>query len=223
MIRILTLSFLLLSFVAPSYASAESKRLSIRPAAQKTAVWCWAAVGEMVLKYYDFPNLNPGRDFQCGVVGSTGGACASYCGNCVYPIGSTSRMARVLEDYQDISDHYISNHHGTYFDVYTDGRLSPSEIMSEIKERDPVIAGISPSGMGSYYPIGMSEHVALIIGYRRTGNKFHVLVNDPMPYGRLGYDPFLHAGATMSRPGQYWIDYEDFVGRLSYKDSIVLD
>ena len=52
---------------------------------------------------------------------------------------------------------------------------------------------------------------------------FQVLVNDPMPFGIMGYDPYLAAGASLSMPGQYWIDYQTFVHYLVYKDSIYFD
>ena len=206
-----------------THSHAESNQLKIRPVAQQTPVWCWAAVSEMVLKHNRFPNLNPAGNYQCGIVGSLGGICGVNCSACVTSIGSTFQMSDVITNYQKLSDHFLGNHQGRNFDVSQAGRLSPSKIVDEINEGDPVVAGISPSGMGAYYPRGMSEHVALIIGYREFGRGFQVLVNDPMPFARMGHDPYLAVGARRARPGQYWIDYHIFVHRLIYKDSIYFD
>lgn len=202
---------------------AENNRLKLRPVAQQTAVWCWAAVSEMVLKHYRFPSLNPAGNYQCGIVGSLGGVCGVNCGACVTPIGSTYQMSHVIARYQDLSDYFQRHHQGRHFHVSPTGRLSPSEIVDEIDEGDPVVAGISPSGMGAYYPPSMSEHVALVVGYRKSGRGFQVLVNDPMPYAYMGYDPYRAVGAKRTRQGQYWIDYGAFVHRLAYKDSIYFD
>ena len=210
-----------LPFATPS--DAKSNRLKIRPISQQTPVWCWAAVSEMVLKHYRFPNLNPVGNYQCGIVGSLGGICVANCGACVTAIGSTYQMSDVIANYQYLSDHFLGHHRGRHFDVSPAGRLSPREIVDEIGEGDPVVAGISPSGLGVYCPPSMSEHVVLIVGYRESRRGFQVLVNDPMPYALIGYDPYLAVGAQRTRPGQYWIDYGTFVGRLFYKDSIHFD
>ena len=208
-------------FVSASHA--EDNRLNIRPISQQTLAWCWAAVGEMVLKHYRFPNLNQAGNYQCGIVGSLGGICGANCGACVTGIGSTYRMSNVIANYQHLSDIYRGNHRGRRFGVSPTGRLSPSDIIDEIDEGDPVVAGISPSGMGAFYPPSMSEHVTLIIGYRESRRGFQVLVNDPMPYARIGYDPYLALGARRTRAGQYWVDYGTLVHRLAYKDSIYFD
>ncbi len=219
MIRITILCFLILLFSFGS-SHAEYKQLNIQPITQKTAVWCWAAVSEMVLKYYRFPNLNPVGDYQCGIVGSTGPVCSSNCLACIKPIGSAFSLSAVLMNYQHLTDNVRGEHSGIHFAVEVGGRLSPEAIADSIEDGRPIMAGISPSGMGLYYPPGMSEHVALIIGYERTSSAFYVLVNDPMPYAYLGFDPYLVAGAQSSIPAQYRIDYRAFVNRLLYKDSL---
>ena len=210
-----------LLFGTPSHA--ESNWLKIRPISQQTPVWCWAAVSEMVLRYHRFPNLNPTGNYQCGIVGSLGGVCMANCGACVTTIRSTYQMSDVIANYQNLSDYFLVHHQGRHFDVSPARRLSPSEIVDEIDEGDPVVAGISPSGMETYYPPGMSEHVVLIIGYRESRRGFQILVNDPMPYAQMGHNPYLAVGAKQTRPGQYWIDFGSFVHRLVYKDSIYID
>jgi hypothetical protein len=205
--------------IITSHVSAEE--LEIPPVYQKTMVWCWAAVSEMVLKYYDVPNLNPAGDYQCGVVGSLGGVCSANCGWCITPIGSTFQMANVLRNYQNIVRQY-----GLFgfqsFRASAVGRLNADDIEDEIDSSNPVIVGISPSGMGRYYTGGMSEHVALIVGYEYNGGNLWLKVNDPMPYGLVGYDPYIAADAQLDQRGSYWITYNNLVRYLGYKDTIII-
>lgn len=222
MVRAIVMCFCFVTLlVAQSHAG--SNRLSIYPVAQQTPVWCWAAVSEMVLRHYRFPNLSPVGNYQCGIVGSLGGHCTMNCGLCVTAIGSAFQMSEVIANYQVLSDYYVTGHRGRHFFVSTSGRLSQTEIADEVDEGDPIVAGISPSGMGNFYPAGMSEHVALIVGYRELPQGFMMLVNDPMPYGVMGRDPYLGAGAMAAGPGQYWVEYRAFVHLLGYKDSIYFD
>lgn len=198
-----------------------ARELQVRPTYQQTPVWCWAAVSEMVLKFYRVPNLNPAGNYQCGVVGTLGGICASNCGACVKTIGSTFQMADLLRNYQYLARQYTGNSFRS-FDVRAVGRLTPDQIEREINRRNPIIIGVSPSGMGDYYPPGMGEHVALIVGFESDGRNFWLKVNDPMPYGYFGYDPYLAAGGQLDRRGAYWITYSDLVQYLSYKDTILV-
>ena len=222
MLRIcVALIFIFTLHFHPSFAHVQRDHLNIRPIAQQTIVWCWAAVSEMVLRHYRFPVINPGGDYQCGIVAMLAPQCQMNCYSCVTSIGSTSDMALVIEKYQMVSDAYLRGHRGRNFSTQLAGALSPEEIVYEIDEDNPIVAGISPSGMGPYYLPGMSEHAVLIVGYYQRGSSFHVLVNDPMPYPSFGFNPYLAVGGQQSTPGQYWIDYRVFVSRLLYKNSIL--
>ena len=44
-------------------------QLHIPPLFQERPDWCWAAVGEMLFKFYDVPALHP-TDYQCGIAQS---------------------------------------------------------------------------------------------------------------------------------------------------------
>ena len=46
---------------------ATEVRLHIAPVFQERPSWCWAAVGEMVFKYYYVPSAHR-TDYQCGIV-----------------------------------------------------------------------------------------------------------------------------------------------------------
>src|SRR5262245_52638322 len=80
-------------------SSVADEDLHISPVMQQTEVWCWAAVAEMVLDHYDFDTINPGGDYQCGVVAMLGGVCNANCYACKTGIGSTTNLSAVLKQY----------------------------------------------------------------------------------------------------------------------------
>jgi hypothetical protein len=200
---------------------AQSRVLTIAPIAQQTPVWCWAAVAEMLLRHLGYPGINPAGNYQCGIVGSLGGECWYNCGlpRCITGIGTLSAFAGVLERYPDVASHV----HGRQLPALlleAAGTLDPEEIMQEIDARRPIAAGISPGGLGAYLPPGISEHVVLIVGYRHLGDRFALVVNDPMPMPNMPFNPYIRAGGQLVAPGRYEIDYDAFVRRLGYKDSL---
>ena len=60
---------LVVLLVPGNLAIAAEVQLHIPPLFQERPSWCWAAVGEMVFKYYDIPALHR-ADYQCGIVQS---------------------------------------------------------------------------------------------------------------------------------------------------------
>ena len=66
---------------------AEAAFLPISPEIQQTPVWCWAAVSTMVLKWFGYPNVNPGGNFQCGFVAVAFPSCDLDCRQCIQPAG----------------------------------------------------------------------------------------------------------------------------------------
>ena len=209
----------LVGCILASFQSAHADDLlPIPPVVQQTEVWCWAAVSEMALVYYEYDSINPAGQFQCGVVALLGGVCNTNCFSCVTGIGTLPNLVLALQAYQQIAQRLGAA--GYSFNSHVGGPLSPAQIRTEIDDGDPIIAGINPSGMGRFYPPGIGEHVALIIGYASPGRTFKLVVNDPYPYVYAGYDPYLNWGAIMIEPGQYLINYETFLTKLIYKDSI---
>jgi Papain-like cysteine protease AvrRpt2 len=201
-----------------SQTTLADEDLGIQPVIQQSPVWCWAAVSEMVLDHYGYSSVNPAGNFQCGVVAMLGGVCSVNCNACQTGIGSTGNLAQVLRQYIALAKQVGAD--GDSFVPNKTGRLSRQRVISEIDEGDPIIAGISPSGFGQFYPPGFGEHVALIVGYEEYESELHVLVNDPFPYRFFGNDPYLAVGADAVVDGQYLIEYNRFVQRLGYKDSI---
>lgn len=201
---------------APGAAHAYTETLPISPRAQQTPVWCWAASIEMVFTHYGVPNLNPAGNMQCGIVATLHPQCAYNCASCIVSGGTTANMAMSMQQYR-VWVHQA----GMYFpDIAFDlsGRLSFSDIADSIDQGNPMIAGISPSGMGQFYPPTMSEHAVVIIGY--DDEMESVIVNDPYPYP-YGADPYGRSGGRMLQPGRYEVRYREFVQILGYKDTIV--
>jgi len=205
-------------------ARAEIKVVAIYPVQQETLVWCWAAVSEMVLSHYRIPNYGSDESYQCNIVKSMGGKCLLGCDKCVVGIRTMYHLSTVIRNFQKNSlDNAVQKTRKKFRVIPKKQRLSPMRIIAEIDGNNPIIAAISPSGMGYLYPDGMGEHLAVIVGYDTSGAQFTILVNDPAPFADLGYDPYLAVGGTLTIPGQYWIDYDTFVRTMVYKDSIVFE
>lgn len=188
--------------------------LSIAPVYQQTPVWCWAAVGEMVFQHYGVANINPFGNFQCGIIALLHPVCNQNCLNCAVPAGNLATMDNMLTQYS----RFASQHTGTSTYISTQvrqTRLSLSDVQAELDAGRPIVAGISPSG---YRTTGVSEHVALIVGYHDD----QLVVNDPFPFGPATFtgNPYLAAGGTTLRRGQYRISYSSFVTRLQWRETI---
>ena len=209
MVRVILLAcaFLLLGLNA---GWAASKDLGIRPLTQQTPYWCWAAVSEMMFKHYDVPIARNNR-FQCDLVSLIlGGRCAADCRLCANrPIGTAQRFADSLVAYQTLVGK-------KGFAVEIDRILTFDALVAQINAGDPVIAGISPSGVE--YDVGMSEHAVLIVGYNTAG-RGALKINDPMPYDTT--PPYIRAGGKQVEAGAYWIGFDEFVNRLVYRDTLI--
>jgi hypothetical protein len=177
----------------------------------------------MVFEHYDIPNVNPGGDYQCGIVGLLAAGtmrhdCAFRCQNCSVPAGSAAGVRNMIEEYprrvaavgaQDVARLRAS---------YQSGPLSFSAVQREIDAEHPIIAGISPSGRPSRW--ASSQHVALIVGYDETEDDERLLVNDPYPFEEA--NPYVAAGADSNGDGSYWISYRTFRTRLDWAESFVV-
>lgn len=206
-------SALLIVNLFPPHTMPAQKTLDISPVYQQTPVWCWAAVGEMVFEHYGVANINPAGDFQCGIIALLHPVCNQNCFNCPVPAGSLSTMNNMLTQYPAFASQVT--HTSTRITTQpSDSRLSLDDLMAEIDAGRPVVAGISPSG---YRDTGISQHVALIIGY--AGDT--LIVNDPFPFrAAFAGNPYEAAGGREIASGRYRIAYTAFVNRLRWRESI---
>jgi len=201
----------------------SAEDLNITPRVQETYVWCWVAVGEMVFEHFDVPNVNPGGDYQCGIigllaVGTMRQDCAFRCQNCTVPAGSAAGVRNMIEDYPRrvaaVGDEDVPHLAVTY----RHSALPFDSVKNEIDDEHPVIAGISPSGRPSMW--ASSQHVALIVGYDDDSDEPRLLVNDPYPFSTA--NPYLAAGAESNGDGSYWISYSSFRDHLHWAESFAV-
>ena len=219
--RLAVVAALLLLLAAGSLSARADATLDIEPVAQRTPVWCWLAVGEMVFSHYGVPDLNPVGEFQCGIIGTIAAgtaldACFRDCRFCTIPAGSAANLVWMFEEYPRRAR--LAGRSAPLLDARHAGRLSRASVVAEIDAGNPVVAGISPSGGG---PPGVSQHVALIVGYREDGDV--LIVNDPFPYAAAGLaDPYEDAGAEETGAQQYAIAYDSLRDDLAWRESVTL-
>jgi len=203
--------------VFPALVRAE--KLAIAPIAQETPVWCWVAVGAMVLNYYDVPNLNPAGDYQCGIIAARFGpntVCWTNCRACQVPAGAPSEITRMLREYPPFAGRLVNRRVSGLTSTHTLSAISKEQIKQEIDEGRPVIVGINPGGG----PGPVSAHVALVIGYEEDNGALILTVNDPYPYQYVAprVDPYLRAGGRGGE-GQYIINFDTFRARLGWQET----
>jgi hypothetical protein len=202
--------------------TAKASELDITPVAQETSEWCWAASAEMVFTHYGVPNLNPGGNFQCAVVGAQGGPCAANCALCLNGGGTTQRIAVVLRQYMNFA-RAMTGYTNSDISIRTHGILSKSQIIKSIDDDAPIIAGVSPTGIAYPPGMGFSEHAVVIVGYEAgegDNDSLTLIINDPFP---PSVNIWLAAGAETTEPGQYKMSYERFISRMRYGNSITFD
>lgn len=175
--------------------------LPIAPVVQQTPVWCWVAVGEMLFRHYGLPNVNPGGNYQCGIIGRLSppmSPCDRDCGLCVVPSGSNLGTLRMISE-------YTRRTVGRDARYVESNRVPAGVFVSEIDAHRPVLVGVSTNRR----TFGEAEHVALVVGYARQGNAVDLIVNDPYPYPRQA-NPYVAHGGTVLAANQYRIPYASF-------------
>lgn len=203
----------------PPASQAADAELSISPVVQRTPVWCWVAVGEMVFRHFEVPNVNPVGEYQCGVIGALAGPwhpCWKNCGQCIVPAGNPQNLTNMLLRYPAIAGQLTGSSIRGISSRRILRALTVAEIKEEINKARPIIAGVNPSGVAGPF----AQHVALIIGYEEAGNSFILTVNDPYPYQYVGNraDPFLRSGGQGGN-GRYRISYDNFRRGLVWSES----
>ena len=213
---------LFLALVVPvNPTMATEVRLHIAPVFQERPSWCWAAVGEMVFKYYYVPAAHR-TDYQCGIVQGRN-LCMGIpiCIPCDLSAGDAATMINMLEQYP-----LMATQDGTARDIALtaqskSGSLSEVEVKKELDEGRPIIVGISPPG---FKVDGTPQHMALLVGYDDSSDDLMLTVNDPFPYEDMRFlwigNAYLSARASGGSEGEYEIGYEAFRLRLKWTQTI---
>jgi len=209
-------------FSHPAYA--ERTELKMPAETQQTPVWCWAATASMALRLLGFPDLNPGRNYQCGVVAAAFPDCDDDCTKCITTIDAMTNMVGVLDRYRDLASQQDSTAFSELFNPNYVSYPRWARIKHSLDLSYPVIAGISPDGRPNNP--ARSEHAILITGYddnyRGTGEEW-VIVRDPYPYAR-GASPYASAGYPyQARSGTAQLPWRILRDRMNLTSAVFLE
>ncbi len=206
----LATTLLAAAILAP--ASADST-LSILPISESQIGRSWAAVGEMIMRYYSVPNTGPDDDYQCGLANFLSGG--EGCG-APGKLSAFNAALEVIDGYQPYAFAHFDEP-PRQMRWQQGGVMAPADLIHEIELERPLAAAITPPQMSAVDVD--AEQVALIVGYQGGAGSLLLLVNDPRTYA-FGADPFVDVGAQLLEPGQYLIPYESFVRDLRWKATI---
>ncbi|MGQ0666064.1 MAG: C39 family peptidase [Nitrospiraceae bacterium] len=211
--------FLLLGPV--NQALAAEVQLHIPSLFQERPDWCWAAVSEMVFKYYYVPAAHY-TDYQCGIAQSRN-LCKenSNCLECQLPTADDAAMVNLLEHYPSAAIPAASGGATRLTARSKAGRLSEAEVKQELDANRPIIVGLSPSG---FKVDGATQHMALIVGYKEGPDNLTLIVNDPFPFEDDRFlwigNPYVRVHALGAGDAEYEIAYDRFRGRLKWTQTI---
>ena len=204
-----------------NFSMAAEVQLHIPPLFQERPSWCWAAVGEMVFKYYGIPALHR-TDYQCGIVQSRK-LCAGIpnCKDCDLTAVDEAAVVNMLEQYPG-----PATEGGKAGDIaltvqLKDGSLSEEEVKQELDEGRPIIVGLSPRG---FKVDGIRQHMALIVGYDTSSGDLTLTVNDPFPFEDMVFlwigSPYVTAKASEEGDGRYEVEYGAFRSKLKWTKTL---
>ncbi|HYX47881.1 MAG TPA: hypothetical protein VE820_13815 [Sphingomicrobium sp.] len=110
---------------------------------QQTPSWCWAASASMALEILRVPDINPGKNYQCGVVAAAFPRCEDDCSQCDTTIPTMLSLIAVLNRYRDLA---FSSERGRKSLFTADYVAHPTFalIKRSFDISAPVIGGISP-------------------------------------------------------------------------------
>lgn len=209
---------LFLSLLIPvNLTMAAEVKLHIPPVFQERPSWCWAAVGEMVFKYYYVPAIHR-TDYQCGIVQGRK-LCTERpnCLECDLPAGDEATMVNMLEQYPLLATLGVAAGAIALTVQAKDGTLSGAEVKGELDHGRPIIVGVSPRG---FKVDDISQHMALIVGYDDSSGELVLTVNDPFPFEDDRFmwigTPYPRTKVSGANDGQYEIRLEKFRSKLKW-------
>ena len=210
------------ALLAPvNHTVAAEVALHIPPVFQERPSWCWAAVGEMVFKYYYVPAVHR-TDYQCGIVQSRQ-LCPEIpnCVDCKLSAVDEVTVVSVLEQYPVTATLDSKAGAIALTAQLKVGSLSEEEVKQELDEGRPIIVGLSPR---MFKVDGLRQHMALIVGYDTSSGNLVLTVNDPFPFEDMRFlwmtSPYFTAGALEDGDGRYEIGYDKFRSRLKWTQTI---
>jgi Peptidase_C39 like family len=200
---------------------AAEVKLHIPPVFQERPSWCWAAVGEMVFKYYYVPAAQQ-TNYQCGIMQGRK-LCIGIpnCLECDLPAGDEVTMVKMLEQYPVIATQGRTAGDIALTVQSKDGTLSEAEVKDELDHGRPIIVEVSPRG---FKVDDIPQHMALIVGYDDSSGELVLTVNDPFPFEDDRFmwigTPYPRTKVSGANDGQYEIRLEKFRSKLKWAKTI---
>lgn len=199
-----------LCFSTPALAE---NLLDIDPAPETSAGQAWAGIGEMIMVYYDVPNIGPG-DMQCSLAYFLTGTQNCYKGA---DESEFTAVSRIVKGYPQFA-------HESFGEIPVSMRweaaktITPRDIIQEIKFERPVVAQIEP--VRNEGEASIEKRAVLIVGFEGGADNLQLIVNDPKIYPPT-QNPYLEAGGKIrDSSGQYQISYADFQSFLKWSETL---
>jgi hypothetical protein len=191
---------------------------------QQTPSWCWAAAASMALNMLGFPDINPAKNYQCGVVAAAFPNCDDDCTKCETTLDNMAKFVGVLDRYRDLAQRgHPTALQAAFKPNFT---LYPSfvRIKRSLDHSYPVIAGVSFDGAPA--DPAVPEHALLITGYEEnylgTGEVW-MIVRDPFPY-EAGADPYSMFGYPYRRStGKATVPWRTLRDRMNLTSAVFLE
>jgi len=188
--------------------------LDIPAIAEKQPGWSWAAVGQMVMDFYNVPPLYGPDNWQCSLADYLTGVQA-----CEAPKAMSAEQAslKLIQGYPAFA-HKFFDEDPVVIRYQQHKALSPIDAIHEIRFERPFIAVVHPPKMNDSDKGG--DAVVLVVGYDGGPDDLKLIVNDPRVY-QVGADPYVDAGAQkLDVNGQYSINYKDLVQQMKWTGTI---
>lgn len=176
----------------------------------------------MVLQYFDVPCVNPAGDYQCGLIGwffGPNSPCYHNCFNCAVPARSAYDIRNLFVLYPQQAGLLVLGQSIRLDFAGSFTHIGKDAIENSIDNGSPIVTGISPDGFFR----GISEHVAVIVGYEEDDEgKLTLTVNDPFPFDATVFsaqNPYIKAGGIDNGDGSYQIGYREYVTFLQWHET----
>lgn len=187
--------------------------LDIPAIAESKPGWSWAAVGQMVMDFYNVPPLYGADNWQCALADFLTGVQA-----CEAPKGSAEEATlKLIQGYSPFAYKFFGED-PVVMRYQQHKVLSPIDAIHEIRFERPFIAVVQPPKSAEGDKGG--KDVVLVVGYEGAPSDLKLIVNDPRPY-QVGSNPYTDVGAEQRDVnGQYAIGYNDFVQQMKWTGTI---
>lgn len=187
--------------------------LDIPAIAESKPGWTWAAVGQMIMDYYNVPPLYSADNWQCSLADFLTGVQA-----CEAPkLSPEEATLKLIQNYSPFAYKFFGE--DPVIMRYQQHKvLSPIDAIHEIRFERPFVAVIQPPKTSADDKGG--KDVVLVVGYEGGPDDLKLIVNDPHPY-QVGSNPYTDVGAQQRDVnGQYEIGYNDFVQQMKWSGTI---